>query len=266
MRTGYASDLFGDDDSPVGTDSPVALPPVTFPTWTKRRYARPTYFSRVPRGTNIATAVYGAQLLGQQLAPQGEEIAALLNARTATGRRLYEQAVILMSRRTGKTSAIWADLIGDCATTPKRRVFVTAQDGTRIREFLRDEIMGPLSEHGFRDALSNRMINTRELGRLLKGNGGERIEFANGSLLRVVPPKPAIFRSKAADRIFIDEAGEADEGLGSILLAAVLPLMNTRPDPQIIISGTPGGLGEDGQPKLARAGLLWDKYQEAIGA
>lgn len=257
MRNGYASDLFGDDDSPVGTDSPVALPPVTFPTWTKRRYARPTYFSRVPRGTNIATAVYGASLMGQKLYPQGEEIAALLNARTAAGRRLYEQVLLLMARRSSKTLATWADLIGDCATVPRRRVYTTAQDGTRAREILRDEIM---------ELLHLAKFEQRGHGRLLIANGSERIEFANGSLLRAVPPKPAIFRSKPGDRIFLDEAGEYDEGLGSALLAAALPLFDTRPDPQIIISGTPGGLDENGQPKLARAGLLWDKYQEGISA
>lgn len=257
MRNGYAADLFGDEDSPAGPEFPLALPPVLFPTSTKRRYARPTYFSRVPRGTNIATAVYGAQLLGQKLLPQGEEIAALLNARAPAGRRLYEQIVLLMARRSTKTHAVWADLIGDCATTPRRRVFTTAQDGTRAREILRDEIM---------ELLNLEKFEQKGHGKLRIANGSERIEFANGSLLRAVPPKPAIFRSKAADRIFLDEAGEYDEGLGAALLAGALPLFDTRPDPQAIISGTPGGLDDDGQPKLARAGLLWDKFQEAIGA
>lgn len=251
----YSSDLFGEVDVLRPVLSPLDLAPVVFPTWTKRRLARPTWFSRIPRGTNIATAVYGAGLLGQTLMPQGEEIAALLCARRPGGGPLYNQAVILEPRRSSKTLATWAELIGDAAATPGRRVLVTAQDGTRIREILRDEIMELLYLQGF---------ERKGRGRLLLSNGSERIEFANRSLIRAVPPKPGVFRSKPADRVFIDEGGEISAALSRSLMAAIMPLFDTRPDAQLIVSGTPGGLDDDGQPVVAREGVLWDKFQASL--
>ncbi len=246
VANNYASDLLGNVGAPIPAILPRELPPVLFPVTTKRRFARPTHKSRIPRGTNIATAVYGAELQGMPLLPQGEEISAVLNAAGPDGSLLYDQVVVLVPRRAAKTTSIWSEIIGRCASRPKYRVYVTAQDGQRAREILRDDIMENLRDQRFEQ---------RGLGTFMIGNGSESIHFANKSLIRALPPKPSIFRSKAANLIYLDEAGEYDADLGRALVAAALPLMDTRPDSQIVISGT---------PSLAREGLLWDKLQAGI--
>lgn len=242
----YSADLFGNQERYRPQIRPVHLEPVTFPITTKRRYARPTHFSRIPSGTNIATAVHGAALQGKALFRQGEEVAALLNARRPDCSPLYQQVVVIMPRRATKTTAIWSEIIGRCEQTPGLRVLFTAQDGQRAREILRDDVMENLRDQGFEE---------KGRGTFRIANGSESIRFTNGSLIRAVPPKPSIFRSKAADIIYLDEAGEYDELLGKQLLAAALPLMDTRPGAQIIISGT---------PSPGRVGLLWTKLQEGI--
>lgn len=242
----YHTDLLGNVGAPNADILPRELPFAAFPVTTKRRFARPTWKSRIPRGTNIATALYGAQLQGLPLLPQGEEISAVLNARDPKGALLYDQVVVLVPRRAAKTTSIWSEIIGRCASIPRTRVYFTAQDGQRAREILRDDIM---------ENLRTQRFEQRGLGRFMIGNGSESIHFANKSLIRALPPKPSIFRSKAAHVIYLDEAGEYDPELGRAIVAAALPLMDTLPDSQMIISGT---------PSLAREGLLWAKLQAGI--
>lgn len=244
----YDVDLLGNVSAQRSEILPRELPFVAYPTTKRRRNARPTHKSRIPRGTNIATALYGAQLQGLPLLPQGEEISAVLNARRPDGSVLYDQVVVLVPRRAAKTTSIWSEILGRCASIPGYRVYVTAQDGQRSREILRDDIMENLRGQRFEE---------RGLGTFMIGNGSESVHFSNRSLIRAVPPKPSIFRSKHADVIYLDEAGEYETELGADLVAAALPLMDTRHNSQIIISGT---------PSLAREGLLWDKLQAGIDA
>src|SRR5699024_2291568 len=83
-------------------------------------------------------------------------------------------------------------------------------------------------------------------------NGDESIEFDNGSRIWVVPPESGAFRGEAADAMLFDEAGELTLQRSEDLLAGALPLMDTRPRGQVIITGTPG---------LIRAGLLWSTLE-----
>lgn len=243
----YEADLFGSALSLPTRKTSVELAPVLFPMHEKRRFARPTYISRIPRGTDISTAVWGAEAMGLPLTPQGAELAALLNARTPAGARLYSELVALIGRRATKTTSEFAELIGRCAKYPRLRILTTAQDGTRAREILRGTVMDDLEAAGFL---------RRGLARFRYANGSEAIEFNNGSVIKSVPPTPSKFRSKAADVVVLDEAGEIDADLGHALIAAVLPLMDTRPDSQIIVSGTP--------PEEGESGFLWDELQEGL--
>lgn len=244
----YSSDLFGQVGIEQSAKKGLELEPVAFPTLTKRRFAHPTHISRIPRGTNIATAHYGADAMGKPLTPQGEEVAAVLNARRPDGRRAYTEVVVMMPRRATKTTAIYAELIGRCAATPGLTVLVTAQDGTRAREILRHTIMADLQSAGFL---------RRGLATFRLANGSEAIEFFNGAMIKAIPPVPGVFRSKAADVILIDEAGEIEADLGHALIAAALPLMDTRPDAQLIVAGTP-------PEAVGESGFLWDELQEAL--
>jgi hypothetical protein len=220
---------------------PLSFSP--YPQTTTRRKARPTYFSRIPVGTNIATAFKGSELLGLPLLPQGEQVAALLEARNKFDEPLYPTAVILEPRRSTKTTSIWTVLLGRCYAQPGHKVVVTAQDGTRARNIFRG-VQRSLEAYGFEG---------RGYGRLYWANGSERIEWANGSSMWVVPPDAAAFRSEAADTMLFDEAGELDPVKSEDLVAGALPLMDTRPMGQVIITGT---------PSTSRAGLLWDTLED----
>lgn len=243
----YSADLFGNSTTTTPQKQGLQLDEVPFPTLTKRRFARPTHISRIPRQTNIAAAHFGAECMGKPLTPQGEEVAAVLNARKADGSLAHTEVVVIIPRRGTKTTAIYAELIGRCATIPGYQVLVTAQDGTRAREILRYTIMADLEAAGFL---------RRGLASFRQGNGTEAIEWFNGSMIKAIPPVPGAFRSKAADVILIDEAGEIEADLGGSLIAAALPLMDTRPNAQLIVAGTP--------PETGEAGFLWDELQEAL--
>lgn len=169
-------------------------------------------------------------------------MAALLEARAKDDTPLYPTAVVLMPRRSTKTTAIWATLLGRCYARPGHKVITTAQDGLRARRRFR-EVMRVLDAGGFA---------ARGLGRLYLSNGEERIEWANGSSMWVVPPEPGAFRSEAADDVLFDEAGELSIDESENLVAGALPLMDTRPMGQVIITGTPSPV---------RAGLFWDTLE-----
>lgn len=205
--------------------------------------AKPTYMSEFPDGTDVTTLGVGAAMMGMGTYDHQQQLAGVLEAQAPDGRHLFRRVVVQQPRRSAKTTTIWATLIGRCLTYPGYTVVTTAQDGTRAGDKIR-EVMEVLETFGFEEYGH---------GKLYWSNGKERIRFDNGSVISVVAPKPGTFRSKAADCILFDEAGELDTELGSALLAGALPLMDTRVNPQIIIAGTPGE---------QRAGLLWDALED----
>lgn len=184
-------------------------------------------------------------MLGFDLTPQGENIARVILARD-NGLPLYDPITILLPRRSAKTTSIWSVLLGLCATVPGFRVAATAQDGTRAAQKMR-EMMRALEANGL-----------EEDGTLVLewSNGREALRFANGSRFWTLKPAAAAFRSEAADILLFDEAGELDIEKSADLLAGALPLTDTRTLGQAIIAGTPA---------KARAGLFWDKLNEARG-
>lgn len=182
-------------------------------------------------------------MLGMPLTPQGVKVARLLEARRGEGAR-YQTAVVQMPRRAAKTTSIWSVLIGRAATRPGYRCVVTAQSGTIASSII--------LEHG--QILESRGYREDGTLRLYRNQGRERIEFANGSRIWVVPPAEGAVRSAAADDIVIDEAGEHDGRKGVDFLNAVRPLQDTRgPLAQLIVAGTPG---------RSRSGMFWDLLEQ----
>lgn len=220
---------------------PLSFSP--YPLGKRHPRARPTHMSRIPRGTDIATAVFGSELLALPLLPQGEQVAAVLESKGRDGTPLYRTVVILEPRRSTKTTSIWEVLLGRCASTAGYKVVTTAQDGIRARNRFR-EVARALDAAGF---------EARGMGRIRWANGDEAIEFTNGSRIWVVPPEAAAFRGEAADVMLFDEAGELSPDKSDDLVAGALPLMDTRPKGQVIITGT---------PSKGRAGLLWSTLQK----
>lgn len=215
----------------------------------RRNGAAPTHISRIPRETDIAAAVFGSELQGLPLLPQGMHVAGVLEARDRDGLPLYPTVGILIPRRGTKTTSIWNVILGRCRNQPGHKVAVTAQDGLRARNRMR-EVMRALQA---RDFEGDRNPSSR-LGKLRWSNGEEAIEWDNGSRIWVVPPESGAFRGEAADTMFFDEAGELSLTRSEDLLAGALPLMDTRPMGQVIIAGTPA---------KTRAGLLWSTLEAA---
>ncbi|QUC01109.1 hypothetical protein [Cellulosimicrobium cellulans] len=206
--------------------------------------AKPTSYSPIPAGTDLDPAHLGAKMLGLPLFPQGENVAALILARDDVGHPLYEIAAIQLPRRATKTTSVWATVLGLCATIPNFRVVHTAQTAQIARQKQR-EIMTALMAGGYE---ANGTVELRW------SNGMERIIFpGTGSVIWGVPPKAAAFRSEAADILLFDEAGEYDPETSEELLGGALPLTDTRPMGQAIITGTPA---------RGRYGLLWDMLEE----
>lgn len=204
--------------------------------------AEPTYIAHIPEGTDVSAYEVGLALLGYPATPQGRLVAGVLEARDEAGLPLYPTVAVMMPRRTTKTTAVWAVLIGRCTLHPGHRVVTTAQDGTRAGNTMREK-MREMEAHGFEDAG----------GRLRWSNGRERIEFENGSVIWVVAPNAGAFRSEASDCELFDEAGELSLDRSADLLAGALPLLDTRPMGQAIVAGTPA---------KQRAGLLWETLGE----
>ena len=207
--------------------------------------AEPTILSSWPDGTDISEAELGARWLGLPLFPQGVEIASVLQAVKEPGVLvpLYRTAVIEMARRSTKTTAALAVLLGRCLERPGYKVASTAQTGTKARAKLL-EVQTALRAAGF---------ESQGLGQCLQGMGDTRIRFANGSSWQSVPPDPSAFRQEAFDAVLVDEAGELEPERAQALLAGILPTMDTRPTAQIIVAGTPGEV---------RDGLLWTRLEQ----
>jgi len=205
--------------------------------------AKPTYLSKIPRNTDVSAAHVGTQMLGLGLYRQGLQVASVLSATNSKGFPLYPTVGVMLPRRSTKTTSIWSVILGRCSTIPGYKAVVTAQDGQRARNRMR-EVMRHLAAIGFEE---------NGEGKLEWSNGSETIRFTNGSAIWVVAPSAGSFRGEAADCLLFDEAGELSADKSEDLLSGALPLLDTRPMGQAIIAGTPA---------KTRAGLLWDVLQE----
>ncbi|AOY71033.1 hypothetical protein ARZXY2_1480 [Arthrobacter sp. ZXY-2] len=201
--------------------------------------ATPRFQSPIPADVDLTEAHKAAESLGVKLLPQGEQVAGLLEARNPDGTPLYPEVVIQMGRRATKTTSIQATLLGRCFSIPGYRVISTAQSGTLAWQFM-SELGGQL-EAAYPDEA------TRPF-RFYKSNGNVRIVWDNGSQWRSVKPAADAFRGSHADALLFDEAGELDAKTSDDILAGAIPVLATRPNAQLIITGTP--------PKT-REGLLW---------
>lgn len=205
--------------------------------------AIPRFYSPIPDNTDVTEAHKAAEKMGISLLPQGEQVARLLEAKNSDGLPMYPKAVIQMGRRATKTSSIQATLLGRCLSIPGYRIISTAQTGTLSQQFLAE--LGSTLKMSWPDEA------TRPF-RFYKSNGSIRIVFENGSQWRAVKPQASAFRGSYADCILFDEAGEYDAKTTEDLLAGAIPVLATRPQAQLIVTGTP--------PKV-RDGLLWKYLQ-----
>jgi hypothetical protein len=205
----------------------------------------------------------GAALMGfannpDTLKPQQLRTADLLNTD-------LDSFVIESPRRASKTTSILLALLGRCDLRPGYQVTFSAQSGVassrRFREWANrlDQVNPPM----FDDPTNRPRPISRHLAlfgddptsnldrgfRILRGAANQRIEWANGSSFIVLRPEASSYRGEAADVSWIDEAQEILPADGEDLLAAILPLQDTKVGAALILSGTAGEM---------RTGIFWD--------
>ncbi|MGG7509429.1 hypothetical protein [Plantibacter sp. YIM 135249] len=196
----------------------------------------------------------GCELLGFEPTPQQWKIADAIDACRpgvlddegnviTPGKPLNSTIGVCVPRRAGKTTALLAIALGRCKMRSNYVVLFTAQSGTKAR----DRFLAMARK------LASLWPNEYERGfKILKGAGHQVIEFNNGSMLQVVPPKEESFRGDEGDLIILDEAQEHDAEVSEALEAGVLPVMDTRPGAQLIVAGTAG---------QHRSGLFWNTLE-----
>ena len=207
--------------------------------------------------------IRGAEIMGfannpDTLKPQQLRTADVLNSSK-------DAFVIESPRRASKTTSILLVLLGRCDLRPGYQVTFSAQSGVassrRFREWANrlDQINPPM----FDDPMNRARPVSRQTAlfgvdpsmphdrgfRLLRGAANQRIEWANGSSFIVLRPEASSYRGEAADVSWIDEAQEILPDAGEDLLAAILPLQDTKPGASLIISGTAGEV---------QTGIFWE--------
>lgn len=173
---------------------------------------------------------------GKALTPQNLRLADALNAPNET-------TAILVPRRASKTTTVLALAMGRVQSRPGYLAAFTAMTtGLKARDRFERDVAAPL-ESQWPDR-RNRPF------RIVNAPGRERVEWQNGSMLAVLPPKGSAFRSDSWDLVIADEAGEASPEATVDVLAGAMSTMDTRPGAQFVAAGT-AGVGR-------RGNMLWD--------
>lgn len=182
----------------------------------------------------------GAQLLGlETIHPQQLMVADTLN-------NGEETVVIEMPRRSSKSTSILAVLLGRCLTRRQYKVTFTAQSGTKTAEFSRDWLNDIDAALGFIEESAWPFKPRKQAGSI-------QWTFPNGSVFKFLnTPTAKALRGGAADVVWVDESQEFDAEQSAELKAGALPLMDTRDDAQLILSGTAG---------KQRSGWFWDTLE-----
>lgn len=158
---------------------------------------------------------------------------------------------VIEPRRSSKTTTLFCILLGRCFLQPVHMAgFTLATTQKKAAERYRLDVYGPIVRRWPDET-------TRPV-KLYKGNGTERVEFDNGSVLAVLSPDGEAFRSGAYDTLLVDEGGEASPSMGDDIQSAVLPAFDTRPDGQFIVAGTAA--------KFRETNILWDTLNDPAAA
>ncbi|WP_169792017.1 terminase large subunit domain-containing protein [Jiangella muralis] len=148
-------------------------------------------------------------------------------------------------RRAGKTTAVWSWLFGRCDLEPDTNIIVTAQTRQKARERWYD----------VKRAIERSWPEVAGGPKIREGKGDESFEFQNGSRLWIVAPESGSVRGDAVDVVYVDEPQELSTEVSLDIKQAVMPLFDTRPQGQVVLSGTPGKV---------RAGWYWEALSTGL--
>ncbi|WP_322412079.1 hypothetical protein [Microbacterium invictum] len=147
---------------------------------------------------------------------------------------------VIMPRRSSKTTSLFCVLLGRCYLRPVHLAgFTLLTTQKKTAERYRLDMYGPISRR-WPDSTERAAFAKGAPVKLVKSNGGERVEFSNGSVLSVLSPEGDAVRSGAYDTLLLDESGEASLTLWEDVIGAVIPSFDTRPEGQLILAGTAG--------------------------
>ncbi|KMM45604.1 hypothetical protein CWIS_09695 [Cellulomonas sp. A375-1] len=216
-----------------------------------RRRCKPLHATPAPRSVDVEEFVLGARSLGFVPSEHQLVFARIVSNRRRDGRPKHRRCALTMPRRSGKTDGLWALIVGRCVSRPDYRAAFSAQSGKMGRKrFLAMAVMLERWDPCPRPTQRTSGCSRDHVHyRIYRSNGGERIEWANGSTLDVNPPDPESYRGDAYDLVVLDEGQETtDDEIADELLGGINPTQDTLPDAQLIVAGTAG---------KQRAGLLW---------
>ncbi|WP_157741343.1 phage terminase large subunit family protein [Jiangella sp. DSM 45060] len=180
----------------------------------------------------------GAGRLGLTMHLHQLELGQLLDEGTTT-------TAVQWPRRAGKTTGCWSWLIGRCDLEPDTNIMVTAQTRQKARERWYD-VKRMLDRHWPEEAGGPK---------IREGKGDEAFEFRNGSRLWIVAPESGSVRGDAVDVVYVDEPQELAPDVSLDIKQAVMPLFDTRPQGQVVLSGTPGKV---------RSGWYWEALSTGL--
>lgn len=234
--------------------TPLTSSPKLLQSWTAEGAAPRTATAPTPDRPNRGRAIAAtARLLGKPLMPWQHYTAQVGTERlpdpdscaacraTVVGLELvgamavhtcpyaYQVVVVTVPRQSGKTTLIGATGCTYCALQPGHGFFYTAQTGKDARERWQD--LAKLVQGSELDALGVRQ-------RLAAGK--ERLQFPNGSQLRVFAPTTNSLHGYTPPTVCLDEAMAHDEQTGDALMAAIGPAQITIPYRQLWIVSTMG--------------------------
>jgi len=102
--------------------------------------------------------------------------------------------------------------------------------------------------------ISSSPVFERRVARIRTSNGSEAIELRNGKRLRFIARSKGSGRGFAADLVILDEAFN----LGDDEMAALLPTLSTRPNPQVWYTSTAGNETSVQLGRVRERGLAGD--------
>lgn len=155
---------------------------------------------------------------------------------------------VIMPRRSSKTTTLLCVLLGRCYLRPVHYAgFTLLTTQKKTAERFRLDVLAPIQRQ-WPDP------DTRPV-KVLRGNGSERVEFPNGSVLTALSPDGEAMRSGSYDTLLLDEGGEASPERGEDIVGAVYPTFDTRPEGQVIVAGTAA--------KYRAGNILWDTLEDS---